>query len=74
MVSIATQHPFASNIAANRNRWLLETPASDRGEDVQFYVADHNGEVSFKEVLVKHDNITDIYTYMCSCGRPHKRM
>jgi superfamily II DNA or RNA helicase len=24
----------------------------------------HNREMSFKEVLVKHDNITDIYTYM----------
>jgi len=38
--------------------------ASELGREVQSYVADHNLRMSFKEVIVKHDNITDIYTYM----------
>jgi hypothetical protein len=29
-----------------------------------FYVADHNRQVPFKEVLVNQHNITDIYAYM----------
>jgi hypothetical protein len=37
--------------------------ASHRGEDVLFYSGDHEREMSFKEVSVEHDNITDIATY-----------
>jgi hypothetical protein len=32
--------------------------------EVHSYVADHNREMPFREVLVKYDNITDIFTYM----------
>jgi len=41
-----------------------ERSAAELGREVQSYVADHNLRMSFKEVIVKHDNITDIYTYM----------
>ena len=36
-----------------------------------FYVDEYCGEMSFKEVPVKHDNITDIATYLRLCGAPH---
>jgi hypothetical protein len=77
MVSISSSRLNAllsSNFPAIRNRWLLATTGPNRGERPPFYVADHNQELSLREVLVKHDQITDIYTYMRLRGRPHKRM
>src|ERR1035441_790625 len=38
-----------------------------------FYVATKAKKPVLNEVLVKHDNITDIPTYLRLCGRPHKR-
>jgi hypothetical protein len=63
MASIATQRLFSSKIAANRNRWLLETIGFGSGRRRPFMWAIMYREMSFKEVPVKHDNITDIATY-----------
>ena len=38
-----------------------------------FYVSIKRAEPASFEVIVNHDNITDITTYLRLCSRPHKR-